>query len=118
MSISLPADIRARAEAHVQLFCQNQVSDELRDQLRVGHRLIGNKLTLLECRPPWNPAMGTDWTSIEVAQLRFEQSSGEWTLYWKRATGRWERYDGPLPSKDVGPLLAEIADDPDGCFWG
>jgi hypothetical protein len=31
---------------------------------------------------------------------------------------RWFLYDDVAPSRDVGPLLAEIDEDPTGIFWG
>jgi hypothetical protein len=41
-----------------------------------------------------------------------------WTLYYHRHTGRWERYPLLGPSRRLGDLLSEIADDPICVFWG
>jgi hypothetical protein len=59
---------------------------------------------------------GSHESSLDVAQLRYIDTA--WSLYWKRANGRWKHYDGVAPAADVAPLLAEIDADPDGVFWG
>lgn len=116
--MALPADVRAQAETHLELFCRNQVPEDLHDQLRVEFEARGNALTIFERRPPWREDLGPEWTSSEVAQLRYDPTKRAWALYWKRASGRWDAYQGPPPTGDIGPLLAEVAEDPDGCFWG
>lgn len=116
--MALPADVREQSEAHLDLFCRNQVPEDLHDELRVEYKARGNALTIFERRPPWREDMGPEWSSTEVAQLRYDPTRLTWTLYWKRANGRWDPYGEPSPSRDVGPLLAVVADDPDGCFWG
>jgi hypothetical protein len=76
----------------------------------------GDAITLVERRPPWQPGPGAQWSALNVAQLRYDSAS--WTLYWGRASGRWDRYDGVAPTADVTPLLAEIDADADGVFCG
>jgi hypothetical protein len=76
----------------------------------------GDAITLVERRPPWQPGPDAEWSALEVARLRYDGRA--WTLDWKRATGRWERYNGVEAAADVAALLAEIDADPDGVFWG
>jgi hypothetical protein len=75
----------------------------------------GSTITLIERRAPWQA--GGEWTQLPVARLRHDAGQGTWSLFWQRASGRWERYDAPVAS-DVAPLLGEVEADPDGVFWG
>lgn len=116
--MQLPADVRASALAHVALFCENRVPDEVGDEIRLGHAVRGNAITIFECRPPWREGIGADWTRSKIAQLRYDPRAGGWSLHWADHKGRWLPYDRVGPAKDVGPLLAEIGSDPYGAFWG
>ena len=110
--MAVPPEIREAAERSVAQFCADRSSDDY----RLESEIRGDAITLKERRPPWQPGVGGQWSSLDVAQLRY--GGRAWTLYWKRATGRWERYDGIGPAGDLGVLIAEIDADPDGVFWG
>jgi hypothetical protein len=110
--MAVPPEIREAAERSVAQFCADRSSDDY----RLESEIRGDAITLKERRPPWQPGAGADWSSLDVARFRY--SGGTWSLYWQRATGRWERYDGVGPASDVAALLAEIDADPDGVFWG
>ena len=86
--------------------------------MRLEAEAKGTKITLVEHRAPWNPAFGSECSRQAIAELRHDDTSGTWSLYWPRHTGRWQRYEDLPPAGDVGPLLAEIDADPDGVFWG
>jgi len=68
--------------------------------------------------PPWNPDFGSEWSSVKVAQLRYEEAAGAWTLYCSDSNGRWHRFDQAAPTKTVEPLLGMIEADPTGILWG
>lgn len=55
---------------------------------------------------------------MKVAQLRYDPETGAWSLYCRDRNERWFPYFDIKPSRDVGPLLAEIDADPTGIFWG
>ena len=78
----------------------------------------GLSVTILECRPPWTPEIGPQWTRFPIARLRHVQAHGVWMLYWRDRNLRWHRYDRIGPSPQVDPLLAEIEADPTSIFWG
>ncbi len=80
----------------------------------------GNAIAIVERRPLFfDLDAGTEnWTSMRIAQLRFDAAPGAWTLHWADRNGRWHLYDDVDPSPDVGPILREIEDDPTGIFWG
>ena len=46
--------------ARIRRFCEKQVPPEMWDQVRVEHRVRGRTVTIVEHRPPWNPALGPE----------------------------------------------------------
>jgi hypothetical protein len=112
-------DPRETALAAVEVFCEARVPEQHRDEVRLEGARRGNTITILERRAPWNPDLtGPDWTSLEVTQLRFDQSSGQWSLYCCDSNERWRPYENIETSASIDPLLAEIDADPTGIFWG
>ena len=116
--MAIPSAVRDAAVARVERFCVDRVPEEARAEFRLEHTVRGNAITINERRPPWQPDPDAEWTSQSIAQLRFDEKSGLWSLRWPRHTGQWLRYDGVRDARDVDPLLAEIDADPDGVFWG
>src|SRR3954471_14176563 len=108
----LPGDAVTRVEA----FCRERTPDPA-DDYRIEHSTRGSAITLVERRAPWNPD-DPEWSRLDIAQLRYDENAGTWSLFWRRAGGRWELCDGVGPAAEVGPLLAEVEADPDGVFWG
>ena len=104
--------------ARIRRYCDGRVPARLRDQIRIEVEVRGWSVTIVECRPPWAPALGPDWTRLPIAQLRHLPSDGVWVLYWSDRNGRWHEYDDLDPSPHVEPVLAEIEADPTGIFWG
>jgi hypothetical protein len=86
--------------------------------IRLEIDVKGGYVTILECRPPWLPDMGPEWTRFPIARLRFTASRGEWTLYWRDRNLAFHRSTRIGPSSDVAALLAEIEADPTRIFWG
>jgi hypothetical protein len=78
----------------------------------------GKSVTILECRPPWRPDFGPDWTRHPVGQLRYDSGDHQWRLHWSDRNGRWHYYDMSEPTANMHELLAEIEDDPTCIFWG
>ena len=104
--------------ARIQRFCDCRVPARLRDQIRIELEVRGRSVTILECRPPWRPAVGLEWTRVPVARLRHVAAHAVWILDWSDRKGRWHRYDLIEPSPHVDPLLTEIEADPTTIFWG
>jgi hypothetical protein len=102
----------------VEAFCDSRVPEDLRDEIRIGCTRRGEAITIVEQRPPWNADVGPEWSSSKVAQLRYDDSAGMWSLYCSDRNGRWHHYDEVLPSRTVEPLLAAVEADPTGIFWG
>ncbi|HEY8770144.1 MAG TPA: DUF3024 domain-containing protein [Thermoleophilaceae bacterium] len=102
----------------VEEYCASRVSEDARDQIRVECSARGRAITIVERRPPWNPDFGSEWSEVKVAQLRYDEGRGAWSLCCSDSNGRWWEYDELGPTKEVGPLLNEIDADPTGIFWG
>jgi hypothetical protein len=94
------------------------VPTEHLDEIRIEHDVRGRSVSILECRSPWGPEYGPDWSRRPVAQLRYDPGAHLWTLYWADRDSRWQLYDLIDPSPRVDDLLAEIAADPTCVFWG
>jgi hypothetical protein len=102
-------------------WCQQRVPTHVRDKVRVEHRVRGRNVTVVERRPPWSPAVGPEWTTMPIAQLRYippPPAGGRWRLYWADRNNRWHLMDDVPPATTPGPLLAELDADKTGIFWG
>ena len=102
----------------VEIYCKRRVPPDLREEIRIECSRRGKSITISERRPPWEPEYGPEWSTSKVAQLRYEDTAGTWSLHCPDSNGRWWPYDGVEPSATVVPLLTEIDDDPTGIFWG
>jgi Protein of unknown function (DUF3024) len=114
----VPPEVLEPAIRHVEAFCANRVPEELRDEMRLEHTVRGSSITIIERRAPWSDLIGPAWTSMKIAQFRYDERSATWTLYAPDRNERWHVYDFVEPAGDLGPLLAEVEDDPTGIFWG
>lgn len=104
--------------AAVRDYCAARVPPQHHDQVRVECDQRGKNLTIYECRPPWKPDLGSEWTRQPVAQLRYDPTDGRWTLCCVDRNGRWHPYPEAQPSKRIDTLLAELTSDSTGIFWG
>lgn len=103
----------------VQQWAEQAVPEHVRDQLRVEVDVEDRGMTILECRPPWDPErMGSAWTRAPIARLRYIKSRKEWQLHYSDSNDRFHRYEWLAPSSDVGDLIQEIDRDPYAIFWG
>ena len=94
--------------ARIEKYCEKLVPAELWNQMRIEHTVRGKPVTLFECRPPWTGDLGTDWSRIPVAQLRYGPARQHWTLYWPDSNSRWHLFDLINP-ESAQKLLNEIA---------
>ena len=104
--------------ARVRRWCKQRVPEHARDQVRVEYDIAPRHLTIVECRPPWRPSTGPEWTRFPIARLRYTQATRTWALYWRDRNLRFHIYDQLEPSPDIGDLLREIDRDPIAIFWG
>ena len=104
--------------ARVRRWCEQRVPAHVRDEIRVECDVAPRHLTIVECRPPWRPEAGPEWTRFPIARLRYTRASGRWSLFWRDRHLRFHAYDRLAPSAHVDDLLREIDADPTAIFWG
>lgn len=95
-----------------------RIRPRARDQIRLEAGIDDRSITILECRPPWRPEYGPEWTQFPIARLRYTKSRREWAIYWRDRNLKFHLYELAEPTADVGALLAEIDRDPTCIFWG
>lgn len=101
----------------IRRYCAGRVPPQFADEIRIEIDVRGRAVTIRECRPPWKPEWGTEWTRAPVAQLRYDDAAGTWSLYSSDRNERWHAY--PMrATRQVARLLNEIEADPTGIFWG
>jgi len=113
----LPTLVKTLAEKKVDEFCKKRVPAHVLDKVNLSYKISGNSITIFENRAPWHKDM-KEWTSMPIAQIRYNEKTGEWTLYCADRNNRWHKYEGLLPTKNIDQILAEIDRDPTGIFWG
>ncbi len=100
----------------IRKYCESRVPKRLQNELRVEFGVRGKSVTIFDCRPPWHPNL-PGWSRQPIAQLRYQETTKLWTLYWADRNSRWHLYDMIDPGR-VDELLHEIEDDPTCIFWG
>ena len=96
--------------------CRERIPDHLKSQIKVFYAVRGYDVKILETRPPF--VKSPVWTETPIARLKYDPDTLEWQLYWMRASGKWEKYAGLKPTKNLQLLVDEIAHDPHRAFWG
>lgn len=116
--MTIPDLVRLAAIREVERFCERRVPAIARDQVRLEFLVRGNSITIVERRAPWRPEYGPEWSSLEIAQLRYDPAVDGWSLHSRDSHERWHRYSEVVAGQDVAPLIAEVDADPTGIFWG
>ncbi len=96
--------------------CEKRTPAHLKDQLRFEHEIEGQNVIVYEVRPAFRRE--GEFTKMPLAKLTYVSSRKIWKLYWKRASGKWEKYEPKDSDKDLNTLVQEIEQDTHGCFFG
>jgi Protein of unknown function (DUF3024) len=104
--------------AKIHQLCETHVAPDAQDQVRIEIEHDRHAVTIVERRPPWREEAGPEWSCQPIARLRYVASRQEWTIYYHRHTGRWERYPLLGAARRIDPLLRELFEDPICVFWG
>ena len=97
-------------------YCDHKIPIDVRDQVRLTHKIIGYKVNLIETRPyHHDPSI---WTETPIAQFRLDRDTQKWSLFSSDRNGRWHLYDLIKPSLDFNDVLKALDDDKRGIFWG
>jgi hypothetical protein len=102
----------------IRRWANRRVPEHAQDQVRLEVDVSDRTVTILECRPPWRPEYGPDWTRFPIARLRYTKSRSRWSLYWRDRNLKFHEYDLADPTTNIQDLLSEIDHDPTGIFWG
>lgn len=113
--MALPPDLKKTADEALAGFCRGAVP-RLPGRMRLVHQWEGSRVTLLEQRPhTQEPGV---WGESPVAQFRFHEGRGAWTLHWRDRHDHWRPCEEPGEVRNIQRLLAEVGQDPEGVFWG
>jgi len=96
----------------------DRMPEESQDQIRYELDVDPRSLTILECRPPWKPEYGPEWTRFPIARLRYTKARKEWSIYWRDRNLQFHVYDLFDPTPNIEAVLAEVDRDPTCIFWG
>lgn len=113
----LPSLVKTVVEMKIGGFCKRRVPPHAVDKVNLSYQIRGNSVTIFENRAPWREGM-KDWTSMSIAQLRYDEKSGKWTLYCADRNDKWHEYLDTEPTTKIDKILDEIDEDPTGIFWG
>ena len=113
----LPILVKSLVEKKLDAFFKRRIPPHVADKMRLSHIIRGNSVTLFENRAPWRADMA-EWTSMPIAQLRYDEKTGKWALYCADRNDRWHKYIGLPPTAEIDHILVEIDRDPTGIFWG
>jgi len=102
--------------ARIRGYCEQRVPVRYRAEARVEMSVRGRSVTIFDCRPPWHRSL-TEWSRVSIAQLRYDGTTGQWTLDWADRNRRWHLYDDIEPGTVV-ESLDEVERDPIAIFWG
>lgn len=113
----LPVLIKTLVEKKVSEFCKKRVPPHVLDKVNLSYKIRGNSVTMFENRAPWRPDM-KEWSSMAIAQLRYDEKTGKWMLYCRDRNEKWFEYLDMEPTREIDKILTEIDKDPTGIFWG
>jgi hypothetical protein len=116
--VALPELVALGAVGQLERFCDSRVPEHARDEVRLEFVVRCNSITLVERRAPWSPDYGPEWSSLKIAQLRYDAKTGAWSLYCRDRNERWFPHTKAHAQRDVAPLLEVVDADPTGIFWG
>ncbi len=96
----------------------NSLPERAQGQIRYELDVANTTITIVECRPPWRPDLGPEWTRSPIARLRYTKTRKEWSLYWRDRNLKFHNYERVPARLHVEELLAEVDRDPTHIFWG
>jgi hypothetical protein len=112
----LPEFEQRLVERLLSRFYDHRVLTHVEQQVRLGHTVRSDSVTLFETRRALDDPM--TWLKTPIAQFRFDPSNGLWSLYWHDRNRRWRRYGHAAATRNFETLLAEVDRDPTRIFWG
>jgi len=106
----------AQVSTLLSAYCQARVPARVRDQVRLGFRIEGHAVELLESRPSLDDSRV--WHEQAIAKFRYGAAKGVWRLYCQFRDLKWHEYKPHPSARSFAQLLDEVDRDPTGIFWG
>jgi hypothetical protein len=87
----------------------------LRNQVDLGFKVEDQSIVIYERRSHWK----NEGQFIEslVAKATYVRKQDAWKIYWLRQDLKWHSYESLPEVNKIEDFLAELALDPNGCFW-
>jgi hypothetical protein len=114
--MALPEHTRVVVERRLSSYCEDRIPLRVRNQVRLGVRFRGHRVTLFEERPGFRDP--DRWTESVIAQFRMDKETFEWGLYWADRNSKWLLHEAFAPTRDFDAALREVDSNPYGIFWG
>ena len=112
----LPAAAKTLVEKKLAAYLGEKVPLHVADKIRISYTFRGISVTIWEHRSPLTKSL-PEWSTITVAQLRYNPKAQTWMLYWSDRNNRWHEDEGLAPVKNLDLILAELDRDPTGIYW-
>ena len=106
----------AQVSSLLSAYCHARVPARIRDQVRLGFRIDGQAVELLESRPSFDDSRV--WREQAVAKFRYVAAKRVWRLYCQYRDLKWHEYKPRHTARSFAQLLDEVDRDPTGIFWG
>lgn len=107
----MPELVRKNAERVVGEFCRSWIPVYTDEALRMTYAVEDEAFTLYI-----EDISDTEQARIPLAQLRFNDELGQWTLHVPDGKGRWRFYLNARPTLNLSRLLHHLREDPLGFF--
>ena len=104
------------AEAQMAKFCKDRIPLEYQNEIKMSYRIRGQSMTLYESRPAMFDK--GEWHDMAIAQFRYSDEDGKWTLYCADRNGKWHFYMECEASSNFQDLIDEVEKDPTCIFFG
>lgn len=87
-----------------------------RSNVDIKFKIDDQSLIISLVRPHWKNKDQVVETS--VAKATFVKSQALWKIYWLKKDRKWHSYQALPEVNTIEDFLSELAEDPNGCFWG
>ncbi len=86
-----------------------------RNKIDLGFRLEDQSIVIFETRAHWkNEGQFVESLIVKATYVRKQE---HWKIFWLRQDLKWHRYEPLSEVSRIEEFLAELAQDPYGCFW-
>lgn len=108
----LPETEQHRVKKLLCAFIERRVPPHARDHVKLICKVVGNRVTLSECRPYYNDP--STWSEMPIAQFVYDIATKSWSLHAYDRNDRHKLYSrGSLEQ-----LIEDVDKDITRIFWG